>query len=645
MAFNLGGNMDSEIWRAVLARKLGADRLQDLDPEYPPLHPVIVTSTQATEDNSPSLGIDASVPSVSQLEAIYSQSLALKDLLGGTGMGIGSNNWVVSGSRTDTGLPLLANDTHLGIQMPSIWYENGLHCEPVTESCRYNVVGLSFAGLPTVVIGHNDRIAWGVTNLGPDVQDLYLERVNPDNPNQYEVNGRWVDMKLVEETIEVAGSDPVPITIRYTRHGPILSDVDEDLMALSEVEDSPDYDIAVSLRWTALEPGTIYKSIRAIDIASDWTDFRNALRDWDVPSQNFVYADVEGNIGYQTPGRIPIRRTGDGRVPAPGWIDDYEWISFIPYDQLPSVFNPPEGYIVTANNAVVGDRYSHFISRDWALGYRANRIVEMIEAKPTISVDEIRRMHGDNFNAMGPVLSPILMGLEFEELKLAERAALLNGWNYQNNIDSSPAALFNAFWRHLVLRTFADDLPAGWLPGGGSAFQIISQLVVIPNHPWWDDLSTPAAEEMDDIFRAALEDAVSELESSLGEDPSDWAWGRLHRATFENQTLGQSGIAPIELLFNRGPFETGGGSGIVNATSWDEEAGYSVVSLPSQRLIVDLSDLGNSLSMHTTGQSGHVFSPHYIDMADAWRTIQYHPLLWIREQVQALSDSHLILRP
>lgn len=645
MAFNLGGNMDSEIWRAVLSRKLGPDRFQDLDPDYPANHPVIVTSTRSQVDDPPSLGLKLNLQSFSQLEGIYTQSMALRDLLGGSGIGIGSNSWVLSGSRTDTGMPLLANDTHLGIQMPSIWYENGLHCEPITENCRYDVVGFSFASLPTVVIGHNARIAWGVTNLGPDVQDLYFERINPENPNQYEVNGQWVDMTLVEETILVAGEEPVPITVRYTRHGPILSDVDENLLALSEVEDSPEYDIAVSLRWTALDPGSIYKSIRGLDIAQDWNDFRNALRDWDVPSQNFVYADVDGNIGYQAPGRIPIRRSGDGRAPVPGWVDDYEWTGFIPFDQLPSVFNPPEGYIVTANNAVVGDRYSQFLSRDWARGYRANRIVEMIEAKPALSIDEIRRMHGDNYNAIGAVLSPILMDLEFEELKLAERAALLNSWNFQNDANSAPAALFNAFWRHLLLRAFADDVPEGWLPGGGKAFQIISQMVIIPSHPWWDDLDTPAVEEMDDIFRAALEDAVNELEDLLGVDPNDWAWGRLHVANFENQTLGQSGIAPIEMLFNRGPFETAGGGAIVNATSWDEETGYSVTSLPSQRLIVDLSDLGNSLSMHTTGQSGHVFSPHYIDMADAWRAVQYHTLLWTRDQVEALSESHLILRP
>jgi penicillin amidase len=645
MAFDLGGNMDSEIRRAVLTRKLGSERVSDLDPEYPLEHPVIVTSTRAQANPSQQLAADTDIPYTSQLEEIFTQSMALHELLGGNGIGIGSNSWVISGERTTTGSPILANDTHLGIQMPSIWYENGLHCEPISETCRYNVVGFSFAGLPSVIIGHNDRIAWGVTNLGPDVQDLYLERINPENPNQYEVNGQWVDMILVEESIEVAGSDPVPITIRYTRHGPILSDVNEDLQALAEVEDAPEYNIGVSLRWTALDPGTLLKSIRAINLASNWDDFRNALRDWDVPSQNFVYADVDGNIGYQAPGRIPIRRSGDGRVPVPGWIDDFEWTGFIPFDQLPSVFNPPEGFIATANNAVVGERYTHFLSSEWDYGYRANRIVEMIEAKPTLSIDDVRRMHGDNYNAMGPVLAPIVMKLEFNELRLAERAALLNGWDYKNDIDSAPAALFNAFWRHLTLRTFADDLPEGWLPGGGTAFRIFSELVNEPNSPWWDDLTTQAVEEMDDIFRAALADAVNELESLLGTDPNDWAWGRLHVANFVNQTLGRSGIAPIEMLFNRGPFETAGGAAIVNATSWDEESGYGVSSLPSQRLIVDLSDLGNSLSMHTTGQSGHVFDPHYIDMADSWRNNQYHPLLWTREQVEALSDSHLILRP
>jgi penicillin amidase len=240
--------------------------------------------------------------------------------------------------------------------MPSIWYENGLHCLSISETCGLNVVGFSFVGLPAVVVGHNDRIAWGVTNANPDVQDLYLERINPDNPDQYEVEGTWHSMEAREEVILVAGGPPVTIRVRQTRHGPVLSDADEELRALADgatvAQDGP---IAVSLRWTALEPSTILRAALHVDRAQDFEAFRAALRDWDVPSQNFVYADVDGNIGYQMPGRVPVRNNGDGSFPVEGWTGRGEWSSTIPFEDLPTAFNPPSGFIATANNRAVDD--------------------------------------------------------------------------------------------------------------------------------------------------------------------------------------------------------------------------------------------------------------------------------------------------
>ena len=265
-----------------------------------------------------------------------------------------------------SGKPLLANDPHLGIQMPSIWYQIGLHCKPKSDACPYEVGGFSFAGVPGVVIGHNDQIAWAFTNVGPDVMDLYIEKVNPDNPNQYEVNGQWVDMVLREETINVAGGDPVKITVRATRHGPVVSDTYEPLLqTIKPVEGAtpvkpyteqagiplPD-PYVVSLRWTALEPGSVFEAIWGFDKAQNWDEFREAARGFEVPAQNLLYADTAGNIAYQMPGKIPVRKNGDGRLPVPGWTDEYEWTGYIPFEELPYQVNPPSGYIVTANNQV-----------------------------------------------------------------------------------------------------------------------------------------------------------------------------------------------------------------------------------------------------------------------------------------------------
>ncbi len=436
MAWDLGGNRTDEILRAHIAARLGMDAVDVLVPPYPEDHPVIVPHplTGAT------------------LEAVPDAFFEAHFL--GEGEEVGSNNWVVAGSRTETGMPLLANDPHLGIQMPSIWYEVGLHCEPVGPDCPFNVVGVSFASTPGVIIGHNDHIAWGVTNLGPDVQDLFIERVNPQNPNQYEYQGEWVDMEIVREEIRVAGrEEPEVLFVRITRHGPIINDV----VGGTEEDWSFGWQ-PLAFSWTALQPGTLMKSVLLLDQATNWEEFREALSYWDVPSQNFVYADVEGNIGYQAPGRIPIRAAGDGSMPVPGWTGEYEWVGYIPFDELPRAFNPPEGYIVTANNAVVGPDYPYFISKDWAPGYRARRIVELIEADPSLSREDLQVIQGDSSPVWAQEVLPYLRSLSTDDPRLAQALDLLRAWDGRAVRDSAGAALFEAFRVHLIDETFGDEL-------------------------------------------------------------------------------------------------------------------------------------------------------------------------------------------
>jgi len=653
MAWDLGGNMDAEIQRAVLLQSLTPEQLDDIFPSYPPDHPVIVaeqnTGAARFSGNDPSLA-SLAVEAAALLEPLAGRMAALEGILGPLGEGIGSNSWVISGRLSATGTPWLANDPHLGVQMPSIWYEVGLHCVPKGINCPFDVAGFSFAGTPGVVIGHNDRIAWGFTNVGPDVQDLYIERLNPENPNQYEVNGHWVDMEVVRETIHVAGGDPVEVAIRYTRHGPIISETYgelEEFTAQAGIKLPANY--AVALRWTALDVSNTFPAIWQINKAQNWDEFRAAASQFDVPSQNLVYADIEGNIGYQTPGKIPIRAQGDGSLPVPGWTDDYEWQGFIPFEELPSSFNPPQGYLVTANNAVVGPGYPYLITRTWAYGYRAQRIVEMITSAPKpIDSAYIQHMQGDNKDLNAETLVPVLLEVPLNDPHLEEVRGMLATWDFQAHMDSAPAALFEAFWKHLLAETFHDDLPERYWPGGGSRwFEVVRRLVAQPEAGWWDNKKTTAVqiERRDDIFRQAFAGAVRELEEMQGNNPENWAWGELHTVTFRNATLGESGIAPIEALFNRGPYPTSGGESIVNATGWTSTEGYFVDWLPSMRMIVDLGNLQNSLAIHTTGQSGHAYHQHYIDMADLWRQISYHPMYWERAAIEAGAEGHLRLAP
>jgi penicillin amidase len=643
MAWDLRGNMDYEIMRAMLLGTLSEDQVAQISPPYPgDIHPYIVPANELVTNGTPTASIHA-IPGVRAALETVQEKLDLVAAIGVTDpdSGIGSNSWVVSGSRTDTGMPILSNDPHLAIQMPSIWYQNGLHCTTVSDACPYDVAGFSFAGVPGVIIGHNANIAWGVTNLGPDVQDLYVEKVNPADPNQYEVNGQWVDMDVHEETIGVAGGDPVTIEVKATRHGPIISGAYGSLddFSNSGVETPDPY--AIALRWTALDtnPGIVTAFLH-LDTSADWDDFRDALRTFTVPAQNFTYADVEGNIGYQSPGAIPIRANGDGTIPVPGWTDEYEWTGFIPFDELPRSFNPESGYIVTANNAVVDDSFPYWITYDWAFGYRARRIVDLVGSNAPIGVDEMASIQFDSYDLSAERIIPYLAPLS------SPINAVLASWDLGNHVDSAGAAAYNAVWSRMLEFTFWDDLPEDYWPGGGGRwFSVVGQMLDDPNDPFWDDKATTEVEDRDDILQKSLDAAYEDLKEWFGDNPDDWRWGAMHVSTFRNPTLGESGIGIIEDRFNRGPFETTGGDALVNATGWTATEGFETDWLPSMRMIVDMADLSRSRTTHTTGQSGHADHPHYDDMIPLWLTGKNSPMNWTRAQVESAAETTQTLTP
>ncbi len=497
MAWDLRGNMGEEIERAVLLKTLTPEQVAQLFPAYPDDHPVIVNKIGEGPAMTPAF--NNSQVNVEALHAVEQNVKLLDSFLGPWNDGIGSNSWAVSGKLTDTGMPLLANDPHLGIQMPSIWFQIGLHCVEKSADCPFEVAGFSFAGVPGVVIGHNDKIAWGFTNVGPDVMDLYIEKVNPENPNQYEVNGKWVDFETRDEVINMANGDTMEITVRSTRHGPVISDTYGPLKDQGDPKDTefvPFKDrtgvdvpesYVIALAWTALTPSTPFEAIWGFDQAQNWEEFREAASNFHVPAQNLLYADVDGNIGYQMPGDIPIRSKGDGTVPVPGWTDEYEWEGMIPFEELPYTFNPQEGYIVTANNQVQPDGYPHFITYDWDYGFRADRIVNMIQSAPNkIDIAYIQKMHGDAYDANGAVFVPLLLDLELDS-DLQPALDTLKNWDYQAQSDSTSAAIFNAFWRHFLQNTFNDDMPEErYYPDGGSRWnEVMRNMAKDSKDPFW----------------------------------------------------------------------------------------------------------------------------------------------------------------
>ncbi|MCW2882536.1 MAG: penicillin amidase or acylase [Sphaerisporangium sp.] len=671
MAWDLRSNMDDELERAIDASTVPVDRVKELFPAYPfDRHQPIVTAG-AVRDGA--FSATAPVTKTSERATVSSRTLAevsrtlraVPSLLGTGGAdhaGIGSNSWVVDGAHTGTGKPLLANDPHLGPRIPSIWYQAGLHCRVKSAACPYEVVGYTFSGLPGVVIGHNDRVAWGFTNLGPDVADLYVEHTKGDT---YEVKGTWLPMETRTEEIKVAGRPSEKLVVRSTKHGPVVSGVlgsAKDALpgAAANVGEpgtgdkagepgklaAGGHDVEIALRWTALDPGGTANALLALNTASNFDQFRKAASYFEAPAQNMIYADVDGNIGYQAPGRIPVRSKGDGQWPARGWTGDEEWTGFIPFAELPMAYNPPEGFIATANNAAIGPGYSRFLTSDWSYGYRSQRIVDRIkQAIPQgkITVETMRSIQMDSANGIAPVLVPYLLRAG----GTPEAKNLFGSWDFGQGRDSAPAAYFNAVWSHLLQRTFDDELPETGHAGGGDRwYEVVRSLLDKPADRWWDDVRTKdKVETRDDMLAAAMADATKELRTRLGDSPKDWRWGDLHTLELTNETFGTSGIGPIEWLFNRGPLRLAGGKDAVDATGWDATVGYEVNWVPSMRMVADLADLDRSRWANLTGASGHAFHANYDDQAPLWADGESAPMRQTERAVRADAVNTLRLVP
>lgn len=665
MAWDLR-NDGSELLRSQMIEALGEEMTAEYFPAWPyGQKPTILApedlplsedslSTHLPQDTAGIAGVSPEFAG----NMIVEQGLSL-----GHGEDVGSNNWAVSGQLTQSGKPLVANDMHLGIQMPSIWYEIGLHCQPVSEACPYNVVGFQFAPAPLITAGHNDYIAWGFTDHTNDDVDYYLIKVNPENPLQYEWNGEWRDMTVRDEEIRVGDSEEtVTIQVRETHLGPIVNDnqIDNDGNIQGFNNEDPR-----AMRWTALEPNDLYTALVLLARAQNWADFRRALTHFAVPSQNVIYADVEGNIGLQNPGKIPIRAEGhSGLLPVPGWTDAYEWKGYIPFDSLPRIYNPMRGYIATANQANVpleyfetlrehlesqfGEDANYVYAQQWDYGYRGQRINELLVGLAPHDAETFRAIYGDNKNISAEELMPYILELNFADETLTSAQNWLAEWDYQMHMDSPQAALYGAFWLRLVDNLFNDQL--GELPGASGSSQNMWATYLLaqdPENVWWDDTRTAGVTETrDDILVKSFREAYELNSQQLGDDRSKWRWGDLHTATFVSNPLGVSGIDLLERIVNRGPVAVSGSTATVNAASWNAASGsFEIGSAVSERVVYDLGDWSRSLSVITTGQSGHPYSPHYDDAIDMWRLVEFKPMLWTREQVEQAAAQKLILQP
>ncbi|KQZ90274.1 penicillin amidase [Phycicoccus sp. Root563] len=702
MAWDLRGDYSDELMRARLAGTMSLAQINELYPPYPydTNKPILSaqdwtpTTSNATNGSAnsalpfaapattgkaakvaeavkdakatdPELTAERS-PAAEQAYAAVSRALRAVPVTVGRGDGIGSNSWVVGGSRTSTGKPLLANDPHLGVSIPGIWYQVGLHCRSVSSSCPFDVAGYSFAGLPGVVIGHNQSIGWGFTNLGPDVSDFFLEQVRG---NTYLRDGKQEPLTMRTETIKIGGGGEQTITVRSTAHGPLLSDA---LDKVAEAGDSPlvnsrtspgDYEVA--LQWTGIEVNQTADAIFGLNTAQNFQEFRAAAKDFAVPAQNLLYADTAGNIGYQAPGSIPIRSRYMEGAPGfwirPGWVSSWDWKGKVPFDEMPWSYNPPEGFIVAANQAVT-ESGSPFLTTEWDYGFRSQRIRSLLEKNTKVTPATMSQIQGDVRSQFAPTLVKALLKVDLSGDDFTKQAQdLLRKWDYTMPVGASDAgaaaAYYNAVWSSLLDLTFDDELPKDLRADGGDQWmQAMTQLLTKPRSAWWDDKRTAGvAEGQSEILRKALVDARLDLTRELGKDPSDWQWGELHTLTLQHQVLGGDDVpGVVRALFNRGPIELPGGSAIVNANGWDASQGlddasrskaFKVDWAPSMRMVLDFSDLDRSRWVNQTGNSGHAFSDHYNDQSEAWAKNELYDWPFSRKAVDAAGGDELVLVP
>lgn len=609
MSWDLGGNWGRELATLSLAKRLTKEQIEEFYPPYPNDGPI------ALADLSSLYRQVAAAIDVEQLMKIVPPERP---------EGIGSNNWVVNGKRTVTGQPLLANDPHLGLATPALWYFAHM------ASPAGAAIGATLPGVPGVVLGHNGRIAWGFTNTGPDTQDLYIEKIDPADSAQYLTPSGPAAFVTRQETIRQRSGADIVITVRETRHGPVISDVHDG--ARQQV--APGYVLAFA--WTALlDEDTTADALLGLDSVTDWNGFNENLRRFVSPQQNIVYADREGNIGFVAPGLIPVRRADNdlkGLAPSPGWEARYDWTGFIPFEQLPRSYNPQNGTIVTANNKIVPDSYPHFITADWAEPYRARRIEQLLKERNVHSVESFKQMQRDTMSPMVSDILPLMLAVPPKALprngELPGSHALLASWDGNMSVNRAEPLIFQAWYRELTRLILADELGDAFQPLWRFRPILIKNILTNYNGQsrWCANQATGAASACSELIAEALDRAIDDLKARYGSDMARWRWGEAHAARGIHRPF--SNVAALRRFFEVS-VPTGGDAFTVNVGRNDianDNDPFGNRHAASLRAIYDLADLNRSQFMHSTGQSGHVLSPHYRDYAAPWAAVEYIPM-------------------
>lgn len=604
--WGLSGNWDSELLRVHLAERLGPDAVHALLPPLPADPPSVAAGALAGR----------------LLDALPRAD------------GLGSNNWVVAGSRTTSGRPLLANDPHLLVQQPGAWFE--LHL----RAPGYEARGVAFPFAPGILVGTTPHHAWGITNVTGDVQDLYEERLSEDG-TAAEFDGTWEPLVVHREVIDVRGGEPVVLDVRETRHGPLL---DLAPVGVVDVAYLP-LDRAYALRWTAVDGLLEPSALVEVASAGSFDAFRRALRGLSCPGQNVLYADVDGTIGYQLTGLYPIRRSGDGTMPVPGWTSDHEWDGFVAFEDLPWSRDPERGYLVTANNRTHDRDYPHLIGHDFHTPHRARRIADLIESGgASLTLEQMARIQADTVSLPARTLLPRLTALEPADDDERWALDVLRAWDADQRADSPGAAVYNAWVASIArsLLTVGEDRATyeryhAWR----EPFVCLALPSLLEGDvPAWAPVREGATWE--DLLHRSLGDSLALLAERLGSDRSEWRWGALHRVRFAHVLARIPGLAPLLVAAEH---ELGGDEQTVQQGGFDGRDGFEAAVVPSWRVVVDLADVDRSMAVLPTGESGNPASPHWNDQAPLWIAGQLRPMPVTRPAVEAAANRSLSLRP
>jgi penicillin amidase len=619
MSQQLSGSWFGELQRARVAARIGADKLADLWPPYPGDAPVTITAALGTE-----LAALAQLP----LDAL---AAALPRELIGPGA---SNEWALSGRLTATGRPILANDPHLGLSAPALWYLARI------EAPGLSVTGATVPGVPFTLLGHDRAIAWGFATSYIDTDDLFIEKLDANDPNRYVTPDGTQPFVARQEVIAVRWDDPVTIVVRETRHGPVISDA---LPPGDAAAAGPGYVLALSATWLRDDDRTA-EAIYRLNRAQNWDGFTAALRLFDSSAQNIAYADIAGNIGLYMPAEIPIRKSGNGFLPVPGWSGDYDWIGVVPFDERPHSYNPPSGRLINANNKIAGDSYPFFLTNEWGDYLRARRIAALLNTDGQQSLATSAMLQADAVSPMARDLLPLMITVPPANDRARHALALLKAWDGTMDRNRPEPLIFMAWLRELNRLLYADEL-GDLFPSYWDYRPEVVRLILTERRDWCDDVRTPAKESCEDRIAAALVAALDTLADRRGGDLPGWRWGDEHYADMRNRVFDT--VPVLRNLFNiRIP--ASGGNDTINRSGSNianNRAPFAARTGPGYRAIYDLSDLARSRFIQATGQSGNPFSANYDDMVTRWRDVEYISIAGTREELKRTAAGTLTLQP